>query len=682
MLVKQIIQSFERKVSESNLKNKSKERYSSTSKTIATVNSSHSLNNHSVKTKQQTFNDIQPAKQTSPLTIPEVAKHTKLSKNYVSEFTLVPTFENTVPVQLSNQQLSFFHFDDNHSNHSQISDLTDTASWASSHKSFQDNTAAQILNRKSEVNFVAIQNTPDIICLREFLLHVCLNKSTSDFYLKTLVENNIRNLEELRCVVAKDECYLLNLGFDYILARDINDTLLAGSSQRSPSVRSRSSLSKQSISKNSIKSTSTREMKELLPNEIAKLYYKIISSNNKESFREMKLYADEQSNFLAKGYLMRIYALGQGGVDIDLLQAHKLAGEIHSWLKACAQDNQSAFNVYAKYLLGVCYSEGLVSPKNQKEAFMWYKQSAEQGYDAAQALVGHCFYTGQGVMKDSLEAVRWYKLSAAQGFAAAQCNLGICYELGDGIRKDISEAVKWYKLAADQGNCTAQYNLGLSLESGVGIKNNLTQALKYYKLAAEQGHPTAQFKLGAYYFTESEHLELLEEEAFYWLGKSSAQGVAAAHGQLGLCYERGIGIEVNLDQAIFYYQMGAEKSDPASLYHLAHCYYTGLGVDKNEAVAVEYYTKSAEKGHPPAQNNLGYCYFAGSGAAQNYPLALKWYRISAEHGYAQAQFNLGFCYEQGYGTTQKPQEAIKWYRLAANQGHSKAELALKRLQVR
>jgi TPR repeat protein len=701
MLVRQIIQSFERKTTDS-LTSKTLSWRGKSPKNVPTdtETKTSSSQQSSVKTKERTFQDLSKLKSTPTLTIPEVTKHTKLTKNYVSEYTLATQCETPTsvvmqptPNNLTNLQQYYYGLTDETSSRvSQISDLTDTASWASSQKSFQDidfvkSSKSHNDNGRTDLDNTSlstIQMTPDLQVLKEFLLHICLNSSIADYYLKTLVDNNVRSGDELKAQVAKDQCYLLNLGFDYILARDISDSLLTTNGISSAkSVGGLLSLySHKSVSRTSMKSGSTtKEIKELLPHEIAKLYYKVISSNSKESFRTIRQYADEKSNNLAKGYLMRIYALGQGGNECDLTAATKIANEVFPWLKTAASESHSVYNMYAKYLLGVCHSEGLIVPKNQKEAFLWYKSSAEQGYDAAQALLGHCFYTGQGVMKDTNEAVRWYRLAATQGFAAAQCNLGICYELGEGARRDMSEAVKWYKLAAEQGNCTAQYNLALSLESGVGVKNNVSQALKLYKLAAEQGHPTAQFKLGAYYFTESEHLELLEEEAFYWLGKSSAQGNAQAHGQLGLCYERGIGIEANIDQAIYYYQLGAERNDPASLYHLAHCYYTGLSGEKNETLAVLYYTKSAEKGHPPAQNNLGYCFFAGSGVPQNYNQAMKWYKASAEQGYAQAQFNLGFCYEQGYGTQQKPKEAIQYYRLAAAQGHSKAEFALKRLKA-
>jgi len=627
----------------------------------------------------------------------------KLSKAYKSEFTLIPTFEEPVvqqSTQLSNlppalsenfqPQDNDNHSDNQSSYYSEISDITDTASWASSKKSFKDDSPREIKGKSQSkeiehdnVSINTIQNTEAFSKLKDFLAPICKESKSLNYYLTCLIRCDIRTLDDLFNIIRHDEYFLLNLGFDYVLSRDVADACyasdnksLAGSRASRHSRNSRASKSSKNTTPTA--QTSPKRIEQVSAAEIALLYYRIISAGNKEAFRELQEQANIAGSALAKGYMMRIYALGQAGVEQNTNTATKIANEIHSWIKSTVSDNRHEANMYAKYLYGVFYSEGLSLPKNAKEAFMWYKKSAELGYDAAQALVGHCFYTGQGVIKDSVEAVRWYRLSAQQGFAAAQCNLGICYELGDGVRKDVSEAMKWYKLAAAQGNCTAQYNLGLCYESGAGIKHNQSESLKYYKLAALQGHATAQYKLGTYYFNESENLELLEEEAFYWLQKSVNQGNAPAHCQLGLCYERGIGVEIDLQQAIRLYRLGSDKADAAALYHLAHCYYTGLGIDKNEKIAVEFYLKSAERGYSPAQNNLGYCYFAGTGVNQDYGEAFKWYKISAEHGYAQAQFNLGYCYEQGFGTDHKKQEMLKWYKAAAAQGHTKAEAALRR----
>lgn len=85
--------------------------------------------------------------------------------------------------------------------------------------------------------------------------------------------------------------------------------------------------------------------------------------------------------------------------------------------------------------------------KNYREAEIWLKKSAEQGYSQAQYELG-----GYYDYRDRREAVKWYRKAAEQGHAGAQYCLGNIYELGVGVNKDYNEAVKWYRKAAEQGH--------------------------------------------------------------------------------------------------------------------------------------------------------------------------------------------------------------------------------------
>ena len=66
---------------------------------------------------------------------------------------------------------------------------------------------------------------------------------------------------------------------------------------------------------------------------------------------------------------------------------------------------------------------------------------------------------GEGVPKDYKEAFKWYRLSAEQGYAEAQYNLGVLHYHGRGVLQDHEEAAKWWKLAAEQKLEIAQFNL-------------------------------------------------------------------------------------------------------------------------------------------------------------------------------------------------------------------------------
>ena len=106
-------------------------------------------------------------------------------------------------------------------------------------------------------------------------------------------------------------------------------------------------------------------------------------------------------------------------------------------------------NAEAQNTLGVMYEKGQGVPEDSKEAIMWLKRAADQGYAAARYNLGLKYDKGRGVPQDYGEAMMWYRLAADQGYADAQCNLGVMYGSGRGVSQDYKEAFKWYTLAAE-----------------------------------------------------------------------------------------------------------------------------------------------------------------------------------------------------------------------------------------
>ena len=68
-----------------------------------------------------------------------------------------------------------------------------------------------------------------------------------------------------------------------------------------------------------------------------------------------------------------------------------------------------------QYDLGVMYSNGSGTPKNEKQAFYWYTKAAEQGDANAQSNLGVMFANGGGTPKNNVLAYVWWNIAAAQG---------------------------------------------------------------------------------------------------------------------------------------------------------------------------------------------------------------------------------------------------------------------------
>ena len=318
---------------------------------------------------------------------------------------------------------------------------------------------------------------------------------------------------------------------------------------------------------------------------------------------------------------------------------------------------------------------------NAEMAFQQYMVAArDYGHPKAQFEVARCYQNGTGVEKNEENAVVWYRKSAEQGYAMAQCDLGYCYYCGEGVKKDFGKAAEWYRKSAEQGNATAQRNLAIFYKNGYGVTQNKEEAVKWNQKAAEQGNTEAQNSLGCCY-KWGEGVEKDLGKAIEWYRKSAENGNELAQYNLGLCYEYGDGVTKDLGRAAEWYRKSAEQGNADAQCELGHCYYYGRGVTENKAEAAKWYRKAAKQGNADAQYNLCCCYENGEGVEKNSAKAVEWCRKSAENGNASAQYKLGLFYENGYGVAQNKEEAVKWYRKSAEQGYADAQYNLAKLLV-
>jgi TPR repeat protein/serine/threonine protein kinase len=348
-----------------------------------------------------------------------------------------------------------------------------------------------------------------------------------------------------------------------------------------------------------------------LPSELSNIYYRATQCYDRDALTKL-FYAASKGEIIAEGYIMRIYALGQAAIEQDYEIAQFIGNRIISWIRTETQSPIKYVACNAQFLLGCCYSEGLGVPKDEKEAFFWYKEAAMNGFSLAQAYLGYCYFSGKGILQNQYEAVYWYTLAAKEGHSSAQTNLGICYEKGYGTKKDEIIAVKWYSLAAEQEDISAQYNLAYCYERGIGnLEQNQEKSFMYYELAASKGHTIAQCHLASFYET-GVVVTQDNTEAFHWYLLSAEKGYLPSIIKVGCAYEHGIGVVANPFNAVEWYLKAAMKGSAQGEYYLATCYSMGTGMNTPDLTkAIELYSLSAEKGYAPAQNNLGFMYRQG-----------------------------------------------------------------------
>lgn len=99
--------------------------------------------------------------------------------------------------------------------------------------------------------------------------------------------------------------------------------------------------------------------------------------------------------------------------------------------EACSMINEERFqNAYVLFRqmssysygqngLGVCYANGFYVEKDMEKAAYWFRKAARQGLDVAQFNLANCYYHGNGVKKDRDLAFYWYNRAYEQGLDVA-----------------------------------------------------------------------------------------------------------------------------------------------------------------------------------------------------------------------------------------------------------------------
>lgn len=242
-------------------------------------------------------------------------------------------------------------------------------------------------------------------------------------------------------------------------------------------------------------------------------------------------------------------------------ETSELSGEL---LLTKLEKSAKSGNARAQFSLANMYHNGIGVKADEKLAFYWYIQVAEQGFASAQFNVANGYYHGIGTTQNLAQALTWYEKAAEQDFVAAQYNLAVMYRRGEGTDIDNEAAFRWYERAAQLGYGLAQLTLAKLYEKGVGVEQSDTLAQTWYLRAANQLDPEAQFHLAEFYQQRSSYA-----------------------------------------QAVFYYRKAAEQDYILAQFALAMNFLDGKGVIKDEEKAQSLLLTAAKAGHAQAQFQLG-----------------------------------------------------------------------------
>jgi TPR repeat protein len=204
-----------------------------------------------------------------------------------------------------------------------------------------------------------------------------------------------------------------------------------------------------------------------------------------------------------------------------------------------------------------------------------------------------------------------------------------------------------------------------------------TRAAALCAKEARAGTISAQRNLGVMY-DRGVGVERDPALAAQWMRTAAESGSRDAAYQLGAMYETGRGVAQDDGQAVSWYRKAALLGDREAQVKVGKAYEAGKGVSADMGEALTWYRKAAGQGDAWAQNYIGFLYGNGKGVPRDDVEALKWFRQAAASGNAQAEYNVGFMYANGRGVRHDDQEAVRWFRQAARHGYEEARKELER----
>ncbi|MDL4842592.1 tetratricopeptide repeat protein [Aquibacillus rhizosphaerae] len=209
-------------------------------------------------------------------------------------------------------------------------------------------------------------------------------------------------------------------------------------------------------------------------------------------------------------------------------------------------------NVEAQLQLGHFYT----SIQRDEWAFDWFKVAGDTGSVDALYFLGNAYFVGKVVDHDWEKAYFYFKEAAEKGHGDALNNYADMYLRGEYVEKNEKRALELFKEAADKGVPEAMYTLGYMYEKGVGTEVNMEESKRRFTESALFGDVFAANRLGH---------EAVEngrgDEAISWYQMAADRDDPYGDFNLGVCHENGIGTQVNMKKAKYWYQKAALKGD-------------------------------------------------------------------------------------------------------------------------
>ena len=133
---------------------------------------------------------------------------------------------------------------------------------------------------------------------------------------------------------------------------------------------------------------------------------------------------------------------------------------------------------------------------------------------------------------------------------------------------------------------------------------------------------------------------VMEKLSIEQLTAHAEQGNADAQCELAKRYGNGEGVNVDLKQALRWFQKAAEQKHPRALGAMGMAYLEGRGIPQDTQKAINHIQQAADLGDSKSQVLLASCYAAGRGVPQDMAKAEQMAAQIAAHGTPSAKYDL------------------------------------------
>lgn len=245
----------------------------------------------------------------------------------------------------------------------------------------------------------------------------------------------------------------------------------------------------------------------------------------------------------------------------------------------------------ANYMIGMIY-ESQAEDDNQRElAKTYYEKAAQMSHPYALYALAMTAIEEENFKK----AISLLEKAAKEHYPLAIFSLGMLYH--EKYPKLEAKAYEYFLEAAKLGHTEACYYTGLYLHQGKGVKKDLDEAVFWYKKAALKHEKNALYHL-AMILIKSNHNDY--HQIFVLLEEAAKLDHPHAQYNLAVMYQKGDGVEIDMEKSIYWYEKAANASIPMAEYNLGMLYFEGKFIEKDEQKAKSLWESAAKKGYEPA----------------------------------------------------------------------------------